>query len=681
MNFNARHWRLETDDDNIAWLYFDKADAGANVLSREVLEELDAILEQLAGERPRGLVILSAKTSGFIAGADVSEFTAIDTPTRALELIQRGQGIMDHIERLAFPTVALIHGYCLGGGLELALACRYRIAADEANTRLGLPEVRLGIHPGFGGTVRSIRLLGAPAAMDLMLTGRTVSARAAKKIGMVDHAVPLRHLKNGARSMIRKPPPPHRARRWQQWLDHRWLRPGLARFLKYNVAKKADRKHYPAPYALIDLWAQYGDRPERMLTEEANSVARLIIGDTARNLVRVFQLQNQLKTHGRGTDFKAKHVHVIGGGVMGGDIAAWCALQGLRVTIQDQRIEALGAVLSRAHKLFTERLKLQNLVQAAMDRLMPDVNGDGLMRADVIIEAIFENADAKQALFRDIERKVKGSAILATNTSSIPLEVIGNSLAAPARLVGLHFFNPVSKMPLIEVVAGPDTDAGVVNRASAFARQIDRLPLQVTSTPGFLVNRILMPYLMEAVVLESEGVPATEIDRAATDFGMPMGPIELADTVGLDICLSVADILSKGLSSNNFTTTIPERLKNLVAAQHLGRKSGQGFYRYKKGKPVKARLPRDREPSRDVANRLMLRLLNEAVACLRENVVDNSDALDAGVIFGTGFAPFRGGPLHYLDQAGANQLLATLRELEQRHGKRFAPDAGWTQLV
>lgn len=681
MNHSARHWRLETDDDNIAWLSFDKADTSTNVLSREVLEELEAILEQLAGERPRGLVIQSAKTSGFIAGADVSEFTAIDTPTRALELIQRGQGIMDHIERLAFPTVALIHGYCLGGGLELALACRYRIAADEPNTRLGLPEVRLGIHPGFGGTVRSIRLLGAPAAMDLMLTGRTVSARAAKKIGLVDHAVPLRHLKHGARALIGKPPAPRRARRWQRWLGHRWLRPALARYLTHNVAKKAQRKHYPAPYALIDLWAQYGDRPERMLTEEANSVARLIIGDTARNLVRVFQLQNELKTHGRGSDFRARHVHVIGGGIMGGDIAVWCAAQGLRVTIQDQRIEALGAVLARAHKLFTERLKAPNLVQAAMDRLMPDVNGDGLARADVVIEAIFENAEAKQVLFRDIERKVKGGTILATNTSSIPLEVIGNSLATPARLVGLHFFNPVAKMPLIEVVAGPRTDAGVVTRASAFARQIDRLPLQVTSTPGFLVNRILMPYLMEAVLLESEGVSATEIDRAAVDFGMPMGPIELADTVGLDICLSVADILSQSLDSGNFTTGIPARLKNLVAAKHLGRKSGQGFYHYKKGKPVKARLPKGSAASADVTNRLILRLLNEAVACLREDVVDSADALDAGVIFGTGFAPFRGGPLHYLQQTGANQLLGTLRELEQRHGKRFTPDAGWTRLV
>ncbi len=675
MNDSASiHWRLDTDADGIAWLHFDKADGSTNVLSSATLGELDTQLTALAAQQPRGLVILSDKANGFIAGADVKEFTALTDSASAMALIERGQAVINRIAKLPFPTLALIHGFCLGGGLELALACRYRIAEDES--RLGLPEVRLGIHPGFGGSVRLPPLVGAPAAMDLMLSGRTLRARAAAKLGLVDYAVPQRHLLRAARRMILDAPAPKRATGWKAWTNHQWVRPLLAPLFKQQVGKRARADHYPAPYALIELWRKYGDQPGRMLPEEARSVAKLIVTPTAQNLVRVFLLQDRLKSLGRANDFKPRHVHVIGAGVMGGDIAAWCALRGLQVTLQDQTPERVAPAIKRAYALFQQQLKLPRLINAAMDRLVPDCHGRGVCSADVVIEAIYENRAAKQALYSVLEPQLKPGALLATNTSSIPLQELCTTLQQPSRLVGLHFFNPVAKMQLIEVVSSPDTDPQQALRAAAFARCIDRLPLPVTSTPGFLVNRILMPYLLEAVNLEAEGVPANLIDKAALDFGMPMGPILLADTVGLDICLSVADILAQGQDD-----LVPARLRERVLAGRLGKKSGQGFYRYTNGKPVPMHSPSRPYVSPDLSDRLMLRLLNEAVACLREGVVSDADLLDAGVIFGTGFAPFRGGPLQYIRSSGPALLLARLRVLEQRYGSRFAPDAGWTALT
>lgn len=672
---SPRHWQLDKDADGIAWLTLDKAETGVNSLSVDVVAELDAHLVALEAEPPRGLVIRSGKRTGFIAGADIKEFTTVKNRDEAAELIRGCHTVFDRLEALACPTVSMIHGFCLGGGMELALACRFRVADDDPATRLGLPEVRLGIHPGFGGTMRLPRLVGHLKALEMMLSGRSLSARAAQKIGLVDYAVPRRHLERAARQMVLKPRPPHVPSRIQRWAGHRMLRPAVAKLMRRNVAKRAPQQHYPAPYALIELWLRYADNPKRMLAEEANSVARLVIGDTAQNLIRVFFLQEQLKALGRHSTFEARHVHVVGAGVMGGDIAAWCALRGLRVSLQDQSPERIAPAIKRAHALFARQLKQPRLVQAAMDRLMPDTAGTGVRRADVVIEAIFENAEAKQSLFRTLEPVMKPGALLATNTSSIPLEVLSDALEHPERLVGLHFFNPVAKMQLIEIVSGANTDPQVAADATRFARQIDRLPLPVKSSPGFLVNRILMPYLIEAVIAESEGVRAELIDRAALEFGMPMGPIELADTVGLDICLSVAEILSKGMN-----ISVPDRLRQLVEEKRLGRKTGRGFYVYKKGKPVKARMDKGLFVSPDLADRLVYAMLNESVACLREQVVESNEHLDAGIIFGTGFAPFRGGPMHYIRERGTSTVKERLEQLARDHGDRFKPDAGWQQL-
>jgi 3-hydroxyacyl-CoA dehydrogenase/enoyl-CoA hydratase/3-hydroxybutyryl-CoA epimerase len=671
----ARHWRIERDQEGIVWLTLDQSGSAINTLSVDVIAELDAHLMALEQDLPRGLVIRSGKPGGFIAGADIKEFLRARTREAAAELIRGCHTVFDRLESLGCPTLSLIEGYCLGGGLELALATRYRIALDEPRTRLGLPEVRLGIHPGFGGTMRAPRLIGHLPALDLMLSGRSLSAHAARKIGLVDYALPERQLARAARSMVLDAPPPHRPAWWHRLAGQRLARPVVAKLLRRKVAQRAPEQHYPAPYALIDLWLKHADEPKRMQAEEADSVAQLVIGDTAQNLIRVFFLQEKLKSRGRAAADRAQRVHVIGAGVMGGDIAAWCALRGLQVTLQDQSAQRIAPAIRRAAELFRKELKQPRLVQAALDRLMPDTHASGVARADVVIEAIFENAEAKQALYRDLEPRMRPGALLATNTSSIPLEILGRALARPERLVGLHFFNPVAKMQLVEVVHTQHTDAGVLAHAGAFVRQIDRLPLPVMSSAGFLVNRVLMPYLLEAVTAVGEGIRPELVDRAALEFGMPMGPIELADSVGLDICLSVANILSE-----HIRIKVPEHLQRLVEAGHLGRKSGRGFYSYRNGELFKDKLDRTIPVPPDLADRLILSLLNEVVACRRAGIVEDDDALDAGIIFGTGFAPFRGGPMHYIRERGISNLKERLENLARTHGERFAPDAGWTEL-
>jgi 3-hydroxyacyl-CoA dehydrogenase/enoyl-CoA hydratase/3-hydroxybutyryl-CoA epimerase len=666
-----RQWKLAVDTDRVAWLTFDRPGHSANALSRAAMTELNERLGEIESARPAGLVIVSGK-SGFIAGADVSEFSQVREPAEAVPAIRAAHAVLDRLERLPCPSVAAINGYCLGGGLELALACRHRICADNPEVVLGLPEVMLGIHPGFGGTVRSVRLVGVTTAMDMMLTGKNLRAAKALTVGLVDKVVPADQLRNAAKTLALRPLPRRGAPFTQRLLGLPIVRGLVAGKIEQQVGRKARREHYPAPFAIVDLWRRHGASERTGYEAEAQSVARLVCTPTSRNLVRVFFLQERLKGLGGKELPTGGHVHVVGAGVMGGDIAAWCALRGYSVTLQDRAMEYVQPALDRARAFFEKRSRgATGKVIESMRRLQADVAGTGVPTADVVIEAIYENADAKRQLYADLEPRLKPDALLATNTSSLVLESLAPALTQPSRLAGLHFFNPVAQMPLVEVIESAATSPEARATALAFTRAIDKLPLPCRSAPGFLVNRVLMPYMTEAMLIAQEGLSLATIDEAAVRFGMAMGPIELADTVGLDVCLHVGKILAAA-----FGGPAPDVVEPLVAAGKLGRKTGHGLYEWRDGKAVKPAGTGQPEPE-DLVDRLVLPLLNEAMAVLREGVVADADLVDAGIIFGTGFAPFRGGPLRYARERGIESVVARLGELEARYGKRFRPDPGW----
>jgi 3-hydroxyacyl-CoA dehydrogenase/enoyl-CoA hydratase/3-hydroxybutyryl-CoA epimerase len=667
-------WALEIDADRVAWLVCDTPGTSTNVLSAPVLRDLAVQLDDVAAKRPRGVVIRSAKANGFVAGADIKEFLKIRTPEEGYELVRTAQKVLQTLEDLPCPSVAALHGFALGGGLELALACSYRVAADDAALSLGLPEVLLGIHPGFGGTVRTVQLIGVRPALDLMLKGKPYKGSRALAVGLIDELVPAAQLLERAKSRVLAAPPKATAPFVDKLLNLGPVRPFIARQAAATLRHAVRRDQYPAPYAILDLWQRHGASGISSYEAEARSISELMCTPTSRNLVRVFLLQDRLKSLGGKSAADFRHVHVIGAGVMGGDIAAWSAFRGMTVTLQDRSEELIRPALERARQFFDKRLKDPNAAAAAMARLRADVAGAGVSDADVVIEAIFENVDAKRALYAELEPKLKRNAILATNTSSIKIETLGEKLSDPSRLVGIHFFNPVAQMQLVEIVQGASTQPEVVQNALKFTRRLDKLPLPCKSAPGFVVNRILTPYVNEALFALESGIPAAVIDRVGKDFGMPMGPIELTDVVGLDVSLHVGRVLAEALKRR-----VPDILVKLVEQKKLGRKSGEGFYVWRDGKPVRAESQHFAIPS-DLEDRLILPMLNEAVACLRERVIEDADLLDAGAIFATGFAPFRGGPLHYARARGVASVTARLEELAQRYGERFRPDPGWQQF-
>src|SRR5262245_2902092 len=700
-----KHWRLARDEDGVAWLLIDRQGASANTLSEEVINELADVLGTIENDPPKALVIRSAKPGGFIAGADVSEFRSTAAPPDIEARLKRAHDVVDRLDRLSIPTIAVIHGYCLGGGLELALACDYRIATEDA--RLGFPEVLLGLHPGLGGTVRLPRLINPIEAMTMMLTGRTLRARRAKSLGLVDAVVPERHVRAAANDAAARKLRTART----QWpvvlFNSAPARALLAMRMRKETQRKAPQDHYPAPYALIDLWETHGGDPAAMQKAEIASFARLIVTSTSQNLVRVFFLREKMKKLATG-DWDGKRVHVIGAGAMGGDIAAWCAWHGFTVSLGDMRPEAVAGAIKRAAELYGKIGHKGSEIRDALDRLTPDLTGDGVRSANLVIEAVPERLDLKQHVYAMVEQQMRSDAILATNTSSIALEELRTSLRRPDRFVGLHFFNPVSRMQLVEVVSHDAVAPNVLSAANAFLGRIDRLPTPVKSAPGFLVNRALMPYMTEAFIMLDQGTPKEMIDAAAERFGMPMGPIELADEVGLDICVSVADHLRGALKPSpdgrdmfeRAIPDVPQWLKDKVARGELGKKTGKGLYEWKNGKAVKtppapssasaaeagagpsaAGQRRDPVDYAEMTDRLILPMVDACVARLRQRVVADEETVDGAMIFGTGFAPFRGGPLHYARTRGVANVLQALEQLTAKYGERFRPDPGWSQLA
>jgi 3-hydroxyacyl-CoA dehydrogenase/enoyl-CoA hydratase/3-hydroxybutyryl-CoA epimerase len=667
-----QHWQAELRPDGALVLSLDRADASVNALSQDVLFELGEIVERLGIEPPKAVVFRSAKPSGFIAGADIREFQQFDARGTVGDAIFRGQQVFQRIAELPCPTAAAIHGFCMGGGTELALACRYRAASNDPSTRIGLPEVKLGIFPGWGGSVRLPKLIGAPAAFDLMLTGRSVSASAARAMGLVDRVVDPAILVDAAADLALKGTQRPSRQRFLAWITNTWIaRQILAPQMLKQVARKAPKAHYPAPYALVDSWKRGGGSIPQQLAAERKAVVKLASTPTARNLIRVFFLQERLKGTA-GKDSGIRKVHVVGAGVMGGDIAAWSAYKGFEVTLNDREQRFIDAALQRAQELFAKKVKDEAKRPDVSARLKSDLAGDGAADADLVIEAIIEKAEAKRELYAVVEPKMKADALLATNTSSIPLDELREHIARPAQFAGLHYFNPVALMPLVEIIHHAAMAPQTQERLAAFCRKLDKLPVPVAGSPGFLVNRVLFPYMLEAMTAHAEGIPGAVIDKAAVRFGMPMGPIELVDTVGLDVAAGVGAELAPFLG-----LAIPEALQSPPEQGKRGKKDGQGLYKWENGKPVKPEVPKDYKAPEDLEDRLILPLVNEAVACLHDGVVADADLLDAGVIFGTGFAPFRGGPIQYVRETGVDALLQRMQLLQAHHGPRFAPRPGW----
>lgn len=646
---DLENWSFNVDFENIGWAVFDCKGQPVNTMGERSIRELEAIIAEVEHQSLKntlnGLIIISGKPTNFIAGADIKEFENITSEEMTLTATGEVIKLLNRIERMNIPVVAAIHGYCLGGGLELAMACHYRIATRASGTQIGLPEVKLGIIPGFNGTMRMTRLAGPINGMTAMLTGRMLKANVAKSFGIVDQLVPSQlELRWAARKAVLQK---RRSKAGNNWL-HKLMRLSpvrsyLAKQMRKQTKAKANPDHYPAPFKLIDLFEKFGGNEKDMAAAEQRYFAPLLTSETSKNLRRVFYLSEKMKALApKGKSYKPLRAHVIGAGTMGGDIAAWCVVSGMDVTLQDMSTEQIERAQKAAKRLFKKRLKKPVAVEAAMARMKADPEGKGVARADIVIEAIVENLEIKQKVFTEVEKTLKPGAVLATNTSSLPIEEIAKGLSDPGRLIGIHFFNPVAQMPLVEVIRSDLSRDEEVEKGCIFVTAIKKYPLIVKSCKGFLVNRTLAPYLTEAVRQFENGVPPEKIDQAAVDFGMPMGPIELSDVVGLDICKHVSEILELGDPENT-------ELGRLVKAGKTGKKSGEGFYVWKDGKPEKKEMEFTRDELERLADELLAPMLAECVKCEEEEIAPSRDLIDGGVIFGTGFAPFRGGPLHYLE--------------------------------
>ena len=669
----TKHWKVKNDPSGISWLSLDKAGSSVNVLSSSVLQELCELISQLELNPPVGVVIKSNKNTGFILGADIEEFACLNNAEESEALVLDAHNLFAKIEALPCPTVALINGFALGGGLELALACDYRVVTATDSRSIGFPEVKLGIHPGFGGTVRSVRILGPLVAMDLMISGRLLSPEQALRAGLVTRLIEGAHIETEARDLISLKPRKANAPFYLRLLNFKPCRFLFGSYLKKTISKRAQKAHYPAPYSIIDLWISYGGSGNAAYYAEAKSISKLFFTATSKNLIRVYFLRQRLSGLSTRTS-PVKRVHVIGAGVMGANIAAWCGLKNLVVTVQDSKKEIIEPALSKASTLFNRRLKNPAALDSAYNRLRSDPEGETISQAEVVIEAIIEELEAKKELFEKIEKNLDPATLLATNTSSINIEQISKHLKHPERFIGLHFFNPVDRLPLVEVIRSNATDKNKFEDAIAFVKQIGKLPLPCRSVPGFVVNRVLAPYMLEALNAYQEGYQLETIDKAAVQFGMPTGPIELADRVGLDVALHVTHILNDKLGDS--TSSL---LADKVREGDLGVKTGRGFYTFKDGRPKKKN--QYDAPDIELQDRLMLALVNEAMSCFEDGVVEDLDLIDAGVVFGTGFAPFRGGPIQYARERGIGLVIDRLQSLEKKFGARFKPNEGWQKLL
>jgi 3-hydroxyacyl-CoA dehydrogenase/enoyl-CoA hydratase/3-hydroxybutyryl-CoA epimerase len=634
---NFQHWVINIDDDGIAWLSLDVKGKSVNILTLEVVEEFrDVATELEATTGIKGLALISGKPVGFVYGADINEFAVLKTEADVANLLENVHATFGRIADLPYPSIAGIDGFALGGGLELALLCDRLVLTNTPKSQVGFPEVKLGLMPGYGGTGRAYGRIGAFAALDMMLTGRMIGASEALEMGLVDALAEDRDnltatIKDMLATLGGVKPLRH------QITGEDTAKEVAAAQLKFMKRVRPD--HTPAPFAILDHIAD--NAPDGKAISEAEKVTfpSLMVSPASDGLRRVFQLTDMVRKTARG-DAGIAHVHVIGAGVMGGDIAAIAAMSGLTVSLSDMTREAIDNAIDRARDLYERRLKLPEKINATMDRLIADPEQHGLADADLVIEAVAERLDVKKAVFADIESKVKADAILATNTSAIPLEQIAEALERPGRLIGLHFFNPAAVLPLVEVIWSGQSDEDSVSRGMQFASQLKKLPIRCRSSAGFVVNRALLPYINAGLDLMLSGVEADKIDEALVEFGMPMGPVELADQIGLDVMLDASRPLG-------MPPSVEAALNEYIAKGVIGRKSGRGFYQWKEMKAVRPHGHYDPAELAAIAKDLLAPMVKECQAAVDEGVVDSADHADAAMIFGVGYPQFRGGPLHY----------------------------------
>lgn len=689
-------FRLEVGADRLATLTFDSPDRKLNVFTRAALDELERTIQSLSQRKDIGcLILLSGKEGSFIAGADLEEIARVTDPTEAEAGSRVGQRLFSAWESLPFPTVSAIRGVCLGGGLEISLASTYRVASDSPATRLGLPEVRLGILPGWGGSTRLPRLIGIAESLDLILTGKTVAGRKALKLGLIDALIPdarfLDHVRDFARERAGKP-------RGNEGggLDIKEVlleKNPLGRKVLFDQARKKTleetRGHYPAPLRAIEV-VRIGieDGTRAGFDAEARAVAELATSRISKNLVHVFRLTEDAKRETGmpgGEPREVRAAAVLGAGTMGGGIAQLISNEAdVPVRMKDINNDALAAGMAHASGLFERLVKRHRLTAPESRRKMallhPTLDYSGFGRVDLVIEAVVERMDVKQQVFADTAAQVPEDCVLASNTSSLSIQGIGAKTPRPERVVGMHFFNPVHKMPLVEVIAAEGSAPWAVNTVFSFTRRLGKTPVLVKDTPGFLVNRLLMFYSTEAMWLLDEGYRIEDLDRAMTDWGMPVGPMVLTDEVGIDVATKVAHILMEAFGDR---LAMPSWLDKMPESQRLGAKNRSGFYRYegrerKDPDPTVYTLlglqPRVEHPDPGViADRMVLPMVNEAARCLEEQVVRTAAELDLALIFGTGFPPFRGGLCRWADQEGLDRIIATLERLESAVGERFRP--------
>lgn len=679
--------RSDTDD-GIRVLTFDRANAKANIFDKETLLELEKLLTDVANDKPKGLVIISAKENIFIAGADLNALSSLKD-AELKEFLKLGQSVFNRLEDLKIPTVAAIHGACVGGGFELSLACDWRVATDERATKIGLPEVSLGILPAWGGSTRLPRLIGVPAALDIILGGKTLAAKPALKRGMIDMIAPREYLLRTALDLAHRHKPAHlSARILHSPPVNKAVSLAISKYIEMKVLERT-RGHYPAvPKAKDVVMRGAGEwNRDASLALEADAVTELAATPASRSLLKLFMQQEAAKKFvyeagGPPSARKISTAVVIGAGVMGASIAQWLSARGLRVILRDVDAARVAAGMDRVKQLFAAGYKRHTFtfVEArdGFDRISPAPTEVPLKDAGIIIEAAVEKMDLKKQIFANLDAQAPQDAILATNTSALSITEIAAATKNPARVVGIHFFNPVHKMQLVEVVAGRQTSPAVVQQAVKFVQQIGKLPVVVKDSPGFLVNRILLPYMVEAASLFESGAKVEDIDEVMLDFGMPMGPLRLVDEVGVDISADVAATLAEKFKER---FRVPGVLSKMMEAKLLGKKSGEGFYVYKGKEPrVNLAVGKFRTDSSaasygagELQRRMALLMVNEAARCLEEGIVDKPGDVDFAMVMGTGFAPFRGGPLAYADAVGIGKITDDMKSLVQSGATQYEP--------